>query len=96
MIMATVATPYPQTPLEREARKCNKMPENYWRDFILGNTTKPLLPLVGDAEIWMKEIYKRFYLNPKYIIKRLSYIGSFDQLKKHVYAGIGVLFFRLR
>lgn len=95
MIM-TLATPYPKTPLEREAVKANKVPPGYWRNFVLGETDAPIPPLVDGAEKWVREAYRSFYLNPRYIFGRLKYINSYDQLKKHVLAGIGIIRFKIR
>lgn len=95
-IMVTLATPYPKTTLESQAVKAKKMPEDYWRNFILGKIDIPLLPLVKEAEAWIKEIYRSFYLNPGYIFRRLKHIKSYSQFKKHVLVAIGLVRFKLR
>lgn len=95
-IMITLTTPYPKTLLEKQATEAKKMPKDYWRNFILGKTDGPIPPLVKEAEDWLKEAYKSFYFNPRYILRSLKRISSYNQLKKHVAATIGIMLFRAR
>jgi len=39
----------------------------------------------------LKYAYKYYYLNPKYILKRILSIKSFDQLKTQAKAGLNLL-----
>ena len=95
-IMMTLATPYPKTLLERQAIAANKMPKDYWKNYILGQINEPLPPLASDSIHWIKEAYHTFHFNPRYLLGRVKRITSVRQMKKHILAGIGVLFFKLR
>lgn len=95
-MMMTVTIPYPKTELERQSVEAGKMPLNYWKNFVLGKVNVPLAPLVKESNKWVREAYFKFYLNPLYILKRLIHINSLDQFKKHILAGIGVIFFRVK
>ncbi|MBF0207700.1 MAG: cobalamin-dependent protein [Oligoflexia bacterium] len=95
-IMITLTTPYPKTALEKNAIKLNMMPEDYWKDFILGKINYPLPPLVKGSEKWIKEAYRSFYFRPTYICGRLRHIKTFNQLKKHIQAAMALLVFKVR
>lgn len=95
-IMMTLTTPYPKTLLERQAVEDKKIPPDYWRDFVLGRTDVSMPCLVEESKEWIKEAYQSFYINPRYILGRLKHINSYNQFKKHVLAGVGVMLFKLR
>jgi radical SAM superfamily enzyme YgiQ (UPF0313 family) len=95
-IMITLTTPYPGTPLEKECIASHSIPEDYWKNFILGNQQVSMPVLVDGAERWIAEAYRKFYFNPVYIVKRLRHIDSWRQLKKHIQAVIALLFLKFR
>jgi anaerobic magnesium-protoporphyrin IX monomethyl ester cyclase len=76
-----IAIPYPGTPLWFEAREKGYLKEPVdWREFApVSNLESPLvLPGLSPADLekWKKKAYYRFYLRPRYILKRLKKIRS--------------------
>jgi anaerobic magnesium-protoporphyrin IX monomethyl ester cyclase len=71
--------------------------KDYWREFAK-NPTSDFKPKVLEDTMTKKELmellkyaYKYYYLNPKYILKRILSIKSFDQLKTQAKAGLNLL-----
>ena len=95
LVMFTLATPYPQTPLYAQARERGIISGDYWKDFTLGAATARLPYLANGADRWVRKAYRTIYFNPRFIIKRLRLIHSIDQLRKAFLAFIGLLFFRI-
>jgi len=89
-VMRTIAKPY--TNLDDELKK--KTGKDYWRDFILGKEKEKTLPNIwcdlSEKEInyYVKKMYIKLYLNPRYIIKTILKIESINELERYVRAGI--------
>ena len=49
-----------------------------------------------ELEEWMKVAYRRFYWRPGYLLKALSRISSFEELRRAIKAGITTLDFSIR
>lgn len=96
LVMFTVTTPYPDTPLFDMVADQGIVDRDYWRDFTLGKRSDRLPYLVEGADRWTKKAYRRFYLRPSYIMKEVAKIRSWDTLKKHFWAAEGLLLFKMR
>jgi len=95
-VMRTTAKPC--TGLDDELKK--KTGRDYWRDFVLGREKEKKLPNIWcdlsewEIDYYVKKMYIKTYLNPKYIIKTLLGIKSFGELKRYIKAGIEMLLFK--
>jgi len=93
-VMRTIAKPY--TNLDDELKK--KTGKDYWRDFILGEEKEKRLPNIwcdlSEKEInhYVKKMYIKLYLNPRYIIKTILMVKSFGELERYLRAGIKMVF----
>jgi len=95
-VMFTLATPYPHTDLYELAVKENIINKYYWSDFTLGIRSDRIPYLVYDAENWVSDAYKEFYLRPSYILKKLKKLNSLDTLKKYIRGSKGILSFKMK
>jgi len=96
LAMFTVATALPHTPLYNLARDERLITTDYWREFTLGNKKGQRMPyFFRDSERWIKKAYRRFYLRPMYILRKLSKIRSWDTVKKHLQAFMGIFMFEM-
>ncbi|HHT9116990.1 MAG TPA: B12-binding domain-containing radical SAM protein [Candidatus Hypogeohydataceae bacterium YC38] len=95
-VQFTKMTPFPNTELYELYKK--EYGGDYWRDFTLDPSKEKELPLVGtdlsqkDALRYLKKAYIRFYFRPSYIIRALSRVGSFFELKNSAIAAYHILF----
>jgi radical SAM superfamily enzyme YgiQ (UPF0313 family) len=96
LIMFTIATPYPKTPLYDLAQKEGLVPGDYWREFVLGLRDESLPYLVPGADRWIQKAYRSFYLRPNYILKRLRKIRDWHDVKNHIEAAKGILCFKMK
>ncbi len=97
LVMFTVVTPLPQTPLYDLAKREGLIISDYWREFTLGNRKGQRIPyFFPDAERWVKKAYTRFYLRPEYIFRSLCKIRSRDTFKKYLQAFQGIFMFEMR
>jgi len=96
LIMFTITTPYPGTPLYDMAQKEGFIEGDYWREFSLGLRDDRLPYLVPDAERWIRKAYRSFYFRPNYIVKRLFKIRSCNDIRKHIQAARGLLAFSMK
>ena len=97
LVMFTVVTPLPHTPLYDLARNEKLIKNDYWREFTLGNRKGQRLPyFLADAERWIKIAYRRFYLRPIFILRKISKIRSLDAFKKYWQAFQGIFMFEMR
>lgn len=75
-----------------------KIKEDYWRIFLKDESKRKILPRVGcnlseeEIEIWVKNAYKKFYFRPKYILKVLKNVRSFNEIWRYTKAAIEMLF----
>ena len=94
-VMFTKAIPLPNTPLMDEAVELGLVDKAYWRHFTLGEPVSPIQPLIPEADHYVKMAYRRFYLRPRYILRRLLEIRSWKSLRKNLDGFLGILHFRL-
>jgi len=94
LVMFTVTTPYPKTPLYTEAQKRGFVIGDYWRDFTLARAKERLPFFVKEADKWIRRAYREFYSRPKFVIKKLLQIRTMDQIKKYFFAFKGLILFR--
>jgi len=96
-VQITLLTPFPGTKIYQWALDQKVFPTDYWREFAANPT------LGFKTKYWTKELskedlerllvvaYKKFYIRPSYIIKRIKAITSFAELYKKAKAGLRVL-----
>ena len=96
MIMFCAATPLPDTNFYDLAVEQNFVDKNYWKDYTLGKTNERLPYFVKDTNKWVKKAYRQFYFRPGYILKMISKIRSWNEIKKYYYAAIGLFLFRMK
>ena len=97
LVIFTVVTPLPQTPLYDLAKREGLIISDYWQEFTLGNRKGQRMPyFFPDAERWVKKAYARFYLRPEYIFRSLCKIRSRDTFKKYLQAFQGIFMFEMR
>lgn len=94
LVMFTVATPCPQTSLYELAFQKNIINFDYWKQFTLKKIDSRFPYFVPDADKWIKTAYREFYFRPKYILRQLFKIRTWDDIKKHWWALKGLLFFK--
>ncbi|MGE5342401.1 MAG: B12-binding domain-containing radical SAM protein [Candidatus Omnitrophota bacterium] len=98
----TILTPFPGTPLYLDGLSTGMIQRDYWKEFA-ENLNPDFKPPHWD-EIFPRETleqlivdgYKRFYVRPLYIIKKLFSIRSFGELKRKAVAGLKVLVMKKR
>jgi radical SAM superfamily enzyme YgiQ (UPF0313 family) len=99
-VQITLLTPFPGTKIYQWALDQKVFPTDYWREFATNPTpgfktkywTKELSK--EDLERLLIVAYKKFYIRPSYIIKRIKAITSFAELYKKAKAGLRVLIMR--
>ena len=91
LVMFTLTVPAPKTPLYDLVRKEGLIKGDYWQDFTLGKEKDRIPYLLADADKWVKKCYHSFYFRPNYVLKSLSEIRSWDSIKKHFQALIGLM-----
>lgn len=91
LVMFTVATPYPKTPLFDLAVKEGFVREDYWSKFVLGEKQNRIPYFVADARKWVRRAYVSFYLRWDYILKRIFKIRTITDIKKHFQAAKGII-----
>jgi len=93
-VMRTIAKPC--TSLDDELKE--KIGKDYWRDFVLGKEKEKRLPNIwcdlSDNEIdyYLKKMYTKLYLTPKYVINTILRVKSFSELERYLRAGIKMVF----
>ena len=96
LVMFTVVTPLPRTPLYDLAKEEKLITDDYWKEFTLGNRINQRIPyFFPGSERWAKKAYRRFYLRPEYIFKRLGKLHSWDDIRKSLQAFCGIFKFNM-
>lgn len=91
LVMFTVATPYPGTPLYELAMREKVIENDYWRDFTLGAQNARRIPYFrDDAGAWVRRAYLHFYFRPGYAVRKLKSIRSWGELSKCLKAARGI------
>jgi radical SAM superfamily enzyme YgiQ (UPF0313 family) len=90
--MFTIATPYPRTKLFNDAVKEGIVDIDYWRDFVLGKEVGRIPYLVKDTDKWVAKAYRQFYFRPKFLLKEITKLKNWYEVKKRFNAGVNLLF----
>jgi len=92
----TILTPFPGTKIYFDGLKNGVIERDYWREFAENPSSDFVPPNWGEMfnrdelNELLSEAYRKFYLRPSYILKRLTGIRSISELKKKARAGIKV------
>lgn len=82
IVVFNITTPYPGTQMYEWALKNGYLSTSDWKNYDLANVIMNL-PTVSQETIlkYYHRAYKRFYLRPSYLLKRLSRIRTLKDLK---------------
>lgn len=93
----TIFTPFPATKIYIDGLKKGIIKRDYWREFAAAPRPDFIAPHWDETftreelnALLVKE-YKNFYLRPKYIIRELSKVRRFSELRRKIKAGLKVL-----
>ena len=91
-----ITAPFPGTDLYNIAKEKGYINENTkWEDFAPITKSPPILcqgNLTKEELIkWQKRAFNEFYLRPRYVLRKLSKISSFSELKS-ILEGLGIFF----
>jgi len=93
----TIFCPYPNTAFYERGLSSGIIPRDIWRDFARDPQPGFTLPVWEEnftreeLQQHLVNLYKKFYLRPQYILKRVSRLKSFSELKRKAKAGLSVL-----
>lgn len=95
-IHMTILTPFPGTKIYLDGLKSGIIKKDFWREFAK-NPTPDFTPPHWNEIFTRDELnelliegYRKFYIRPSYILKRITKIRSLSELKKKTKAGIKV------
>ncbi|HOT91978.1 MAG TPA: radical SAM protein [Anaerolineae bacterium] len=93
----TILTPFPGTQIYFDGLAQGVFTEDFWQKFA-ANPTPDFVPRYWEQELSTDELitilnqaYKRFYLRPRYVWKRLTRVRSLRELVRKAHAGVKVL-----
>ena len=93
----SVVTPFPGTELYDLALQKGIFKTDHWREFAI-HPDESFIPRAWEGGLTQEDLfrltlyaYKKYYMRPKYIIKRLITIRSLRDLKRHLVAGLRLL-----
>ena len=93
----TIFCPYPATETYFEGLKNGVIKRDVWKEFAANPTEGFDIPFweelytADELRGWLVKAYKEFYLRPSYIIKNVSKIRSWGELRRKVRAGLSVV-----
>jgi radical SAM superfamily enzyme YgiQ (UPF0313 family) len=93
----TIFCPYPNTAFYERGLSSGVIARDVWRDFARDPQPGFTLPVWEEnfsreeLQQFLVKLYKKFYLRPRYILKRVARIKSFSELKRKAKAGLSVL-----
>jgi len=99
-VQITLLTPFPATKIYQQALNEEVFEKDYWLDFAKNPNPET------KTKYWTRELsneelqamltlaYKKFYVRPSYILKRLSKIRSLPELILKIKAGLKVIFMK--
>ncbi|MDR4508001.1 MAG: B12-binding domain-containing radical SAM protein [Candidatus Brocadiaceae bacterium] len=92
----TIFTPFPATEIYKKGLHDGIIKTDFWREFAQ-NPKPGFQPRCWEENFTREELqelivyaYKSFYTRPSYILKKLTQIRSFDELKRMARAGLKV------
>lgn len=91
----SIGTPLPATELFNKAVERGLIGKDYWKEFVTGKRYDRAPYLIPDAEKWAKKALWSFYFRPRYIVKRLKKIDSWDAFQKHAVGAYSFLRFKM-
>jgi radical SAM superfamily enzyme YgiQ (UPF0313 family) len=97
----TILTPFPGTKIYLDGLKNGNIEHDCWRKFAEDPTPDFIPPIWGETftreelNDLLTEGYRKFYLRPSYILKRIVKVRSFNELKKKTIAGIKVFLMKV-
>ncbi len=96
-IHVSITTPFPATGLYFLGLENKILPYDYWKEFAQ-NPKSDFTPLPWEENLKKEELfhllkrtYRSFYFRPRYIIKRLSKLTSWQELKNKIKAALKLL-----
>lgn len=94
LVSYNITTPYPGTEMFEWAEKNGYLIHKNWSDYDL---SKPVmeLPTISSKKVldYYKKSYRRFYLRPSYVLKRLSRIKNIEDVKRNFQSFLSFLNF---
>ncbi|OGZ34354.1 MAG: hypothetical protein A2Y98_00965 [Candidatus Portnoybacteria bacterium RBG_19FT_COMBO_36_7] len=89
-----ITTPYPGTELFSWAKEKGYIKSFNWNDYSYSNVVLELPGLSRDIlQRYYQLAHRRFYFRPKMILRRISRIRNWAQLKQEIKGGLGLLKF---
>jgi len=92
----SITTPFPATPLYYMGLEEGRFKNDYWKEFA-ENPTVDFVPELWEETLSREELikllkyaYKNFHIRPKYVIKRILDVRSFEEFKRKARAGLKV------
>lgn len=94
LVIFNITTPFPGTQMYNWAKDNGYLPDTDWGSFDLANAVMRL-PTVSAGQIryYYNLAYRRFYLRPLYLWKRLRRIKTLVDMKKNIRSLVSILFF---
>lgn len=92
ILMFNIATPYPGTAMYRWAKKKGYLITEDWNDYDLSKVVMRL-PTVSPEEVsaFYRYAFRKFYLRPGYLLKRIKRLRSPEELLSYARALISVV-----
>jgi len=89
-----ITTPYPGTELFNWAKEKNYIKSFNWNDYSYSNVVLELPGLSREKLHYYYQLaHRKFYFRPKMILRRMSHIRNWAQLKQEIKGGLGLLKF---
>jgi len=89
-----ITTPYPGTELFNWAKEKNYIKSFNWNDYSYSNVVLELPGLSREKLHYYYQLaHRKFYFRPKMILRRMSHIRNWVQLKQEIKGGLGLLKF---
>lgn len=92
-----ITMPYPDTDLYREGLKKGVLKNDYWREFAK-NPSENFEPAYWEEYLTKEELkklvelsFKKFYVRPSYIIRRVVRLRSLEEFKRQIKAGLRMI-----
>ena len=99
-IHLTIFSPFPGTELYRKGLRDGLIEKDFWKEFALCPSLDFEPPLGtnlfsrDELNAFLTRGYRRFYLRPSYILRRIAGLRSLSELQKKTAAGLKVLFMK--